>query len=155
MKSEFNRNEKLKDLAASDYEQRLERDEEKLWNENDKDCLALFPGRILSQFNALISKILLCQVEVETDPSEKVKEVLEEMPLGSFLYFMLNEKRPPIKDVVVLTEGSLRIGEFHESGNEIVFRFLNSGKLLIGTLEKIDTECDPMKIFINVYYLSF
>lgn len=155
MKSEFNRNEKLKDLAASDYEQRLERDEEKLWSENDKECLALFRGRMLSQFNALISKILLCQVEVETDPSEKVKEVLEGMPLGSFLYFMLNEKRPPIKDVVVLTEGSLRIGEFHESGNEVVFRFLNSGKLLIGTLEKIDTECDPMKIFINVYYLSF
>jgi len=155
MKSEFNRNEKLKDLAASDYEQRLNRDEEKYWNENENDCLSLFPGRMLSQFNALISKILLCQVEVETDPSEIVNEALEEMHLGSFLYFMLEEKRPPVKDVIVFTEGSLRIGEFHESGNEIVFRFLNAGKLLIGTLEKKEPESDPMKIVINVYYLSF
>ena len=155
MKSEFNRNEKLKDLAASDYDQRLQRDEEKAWNNTDTDCLSLFPGRILSQFNSLVSKILICQVEMVVDPTENVKEVIEKMHLGRFLYFMLNEERPPVKEVIVLTEESLRIGEFHESGNEIVFRFLNAGKLLIGTLEKKDLQTDPMKISINVYYLSF
>lgn len=103
----------------------------------------------------LIKEIHLFDSYIAGTTHLKDKSVLEEIKVGDILNLQREDNKFDANAIMILYEGSRKLGYVPEKDNLVFARLMDAGKLLKAKIIKIEQKGSFKKISVGIYLVDF